>query len=91
MGLHPTNTGFRYVLVVQDIFSRFLWCEPLRTKMPTEVAAAFDEIVRRGGKPRSVTTDQGAEFDHQFREVVARHGIESREKAKQDINGNSTI
>ena len=29
VGLHPTNTGFRFVLVVQDVFSRFLWCEPL--------------------------------------------------------------
>ena len=80
VGLHPTNTGFRFVLVVQDVFSRFLWCEPLRTKTPVEVAAAFDDIVARGGKPRSVTTDQGAEFDHQLQEVLARHGIATRHK-----------
>ena len=92
VGLHPTNTGFRFVLVVQDVFSRFLWCEPLRTKAPVEVAAAFDDIVARAhGKPRSLTTDQGAEFDHQFQEVLARHGIDARQKDKFDINAISTI
>ena len=58
--------------------------------MPTEVAAAFDDIVRLGGKLRSVTTDQGAEFDHQFQEVLARHGVEARQNDKLDINGTAT-
>ena len=63
VGLHPTDTGFRYVLVVQDVFNTFLWCKPLRTKTPPEVAAAFDDIIARAdGKPQSVTMDDGAKF-----------------------------
>ena len=85
VGLHPTNTGFRYVLVVQDVFSRFLWCEPLRTKTPIEVAATFEDILRRGGKPRSVMTDNGAEFSGPFEQAVARHGIEVHQTEKFDI------
>jgi hypothetical protein len=34
---------YRYVLAVQDIFSRKLWTEPLRTK--TDATAAFERIL----------------------------------------------
>ena len=35
------NDKYRYILVVIDIFSRYLWLEPLRTKTGKEVLNAF--------------------------------------------------
>lgn len=39
------NDKYRYILVVIDIFSRYLWLEPLRTKTGKEVLNAFKSIV----------------------------------------------
>ena len=65
------NDGLRLALICIDIFSRFVYVEPLKTQEQVEVAEAFQRIQRaaRGrlvGKgraiPSNVTTDSGAEF-----------------------------
>ena len=40
VGLRPTSDGERYILVVQDVFSRFLYTEALLDKRPATVAVA---------------------------------------------------
>ena len=55
--------GNRLALVVIDIFSRFLWAEPLQTKEPEEVAATFEEIQRAAescGEAEEWILSQGA-------------------------------
>ena len=92
VGLHPTISGFRYILAVQDVFSRFLYCEPLRTKTPLDVANAFADIATHAGyRPRSVTTDNGAEFGEPFRKILEDQGIETQQKDKFDVNAISTL
>ena len=54
----------KYILVVQYIFSRFLWAEALVTKQPGEVLHAFKRIVEKaredGGQiANRLTTDAG--------------------------------
>ena len=44
--LRRTKDNEAYILVVQDVFSRFLWTEALVTKTPEEVAKAFEQIFR---------------------------------------------
>ena len=56
------NDKYRYILVVIDIFSRYLWLEPLRTKTGKEVLNAFKSICARGVVPKKLCTDSGAEF-----------------------------
>lgn len=56
------NDKYRYILVVIDIFSRYLWLEPLRTKTGKEVLNAFKSICARGVVPKKICTDSGAEF-----------------------------
>ena len=41
--LKRTKDNEAYILVVQDVFSRFLWAEALMTKTPEEVAQAFEK------------------------------------------------
>ena len=44
--LRRTKDDEAYVLVVQDVFSRFLWTEALVTKTPKEVAQACEKFFR---------------------------------------------
>jgi transposase InsO family protein len=63
------NDGYRYLLTVIDVFSKFLHMVPLRVKTGKAVASAFlsflwdkkysNPIVRR---PTWVRTDRGKEF-----------------------------
>lgn len=63
------NKGYRFILTVIDIFSRFAWARPLRSKSGKEVAAAFKDIFEEGRIPTRVQTDQGKEFEN--RDVLA--------------------
>ena len=70
-GLGETKEGEVYILVVQDVFSRFLWTEALTSKRPEIVAEAFEDILTRAGaKPRSVTSDLGPEFQGPFEQAL---------------------
>ena len=58
------NNGYRFILTVIDIFSRYAWARPLRSKRGEEVAAAFQDIFQEGRIPKRVQTDQGKEFEN---------------------------
>ncbi|XP_033725180.1 uncharacterized protein LOC117315144 [Pecten maximus] len=60
--LSKQNDGIRFLLVVIDVFSRFLWVEPTKTKTTKDVLNAFRKIIDRGGKPKRLYTDAGKEF-----------------------------
>ena len=68
------NKGYKYILIVLDVFSRFAWARPLKTKTGVETAAAFRDIFRRSGRiPTKLWTDKGTEFwNHNVRYVL--HG-----------------
>ena len=91
-GLGRTKDGESYILVVQDVFSRFLYTEALPNKMPQTVAKAFEDILARAGaKPRSLTSDLGPEFEGPFRQMLEANGIGYFQKRKDDINAIATI
>jgi transposase InsO family protein len=62
--LSKENSGFRYLLVVIDTFSRYAWVEPLKSKSGQEVVRGFREIFKSsvGRKPQKVCTDMGKEY-----------------------------
>ena len=64
-----------YVLLVQDIFSRFLFAAALSSK--AEVEAAFLRIMRDSKrKPEELVTDLGSEFANaSFQAMLEREGI----------------
>ena len=45
------NSGFSFILVVIDIFSKFVWMRPLKNKKGQSVNAAFQDILREGRHP----------------------------------------
>ena len=56
------NDGYRYLLVCIDVFSKFLWVIPLKTKTGPALVTAFKVILESGRKPQKIQTDQGTEF-----------------------------
>ena len=42
------NNGYRYLLTIIDLFSRFAWAVPLRGKTGREVTAAFRQVFEQG-------------------------------------------
>lgn len=58
------NEGYRYILTVIDIFSRYAWARPLKSKRGEDVAHAFKTIFEEGRIPKRIQTDQGREFQN---------------------------
>jgi len=62
--LPDANDGYAYVLLVIDVFSKYLWVKPCKTKTSREIANAFEEVLREASprRPRSLRSDLGGEF-----------------------------
>ncbi len=57
------NNGVKYLLVVIDVFSRYLWVEALTNKHAKTIIAAFEKIFKTSKrKPKRLRTDRGSEF-----------------------------
>lgn len=57
------NNDFKYILMVVDVFSRYAWARPLKSKSARDVFNAFMDIIDTSGrKPDKVWSDEGKEF-----------------------------
>lgn len=56
------NMGYRYILTIMDVYSRYAWCLPLKVKTAEAVFAAFSSVVKEGRKPHKLWVDKGSEF-----------------------------
>ena len=56
------NDGVNYLLVVIDVFSKYVWVRPMKNKTARSLLEAFDSILSEGRKPEKLRTDKGAEF-----------------------------
>lgn len=72
------NNGYRYILMVIDIFSKRAWAMQLKNKTGEEVTKAMASIFTSNPKhiPRNLHTDNGKEFYNQhFGKLMKKHGI----------------
>lgn len=46
------NKGYRYLVMVLDIFSKYGWFVPLKDKKGETVTKVFQEIFKQGRKPQ---------------------------------------
>ena len=53
------NDGYRYLLVCIDVFSKFVWVIPLKTKTGPALVTAFKKILESGRKPQKNTNGSG--------------------------------
>jgi hypothetical protein len=57
------NKGYRYMLNVIDIFSKYAWSIPLKDKTGKSVLDAFKQIVKISDRiPKHIWVDEGKEF-----------------------------
>lgn len=74
-GIKEANEPYQYILVVIDIFSKFTWLRPLKTKEASEISGHMQYIFLQGDIPKKVQTDQGTEFMGVFDEVLAKFHV----------------
>ena len=90
----PSKTGGeKYILVVQDIFTRKLYAKALLRNDPRTVAAAFKTIVESAKEPpEQINTDKGGEFTGNAFQVALRDlKIDHRLKDPKDKNAIATV
>ena len=57
------NKGFRFLLCVIDIFSKYAWVVPLKVKKGVSIVNAFQKILDDSNrKPNKIWVDKGSEF-----------------------------
>ena len=64
--LSKENNGYKYILTVIDVFSKYAWVEPLKTKSGENLVKAFKKILRKGRKPEKLHSDKGTEFTNKL-------------------------
>ena len=77
-GPHPVSLGgHRFILTMQDAFSKWVEAFPIRRHTAQIVARlVFEQIVLRYGAPLRILTDQGTEFQSElFAELCRLMGI----------------
>ena len=61
--LSKFNKGFRFLLCVSDIFSKYAWVVPLKDKKGISIVNAFQIILKESKrKPNKIWVDKGIEF-----------------------------
>jgi hypothetical protein len=93
-----TNKGFRYILMVIDVFSKYGYAIPVKNKTAEEMVKAFTQLWDLGMPHfRLLWTDKGREFDNkQMRELLSSRNVhmywtENEEKSTVVERWNRTI
>ena len=45
------NRGYRYLLTVIDVLSKYAWVQPLKDKTGVQLVKAFEKILKTGRRP----------------------------------------
>ena len=72
------NKGFRFLLCVIDIFSKYAWVVPLKDKKVISIVNAFQKILDKSErKPNKIWVDKGSEFcNNSFKNWLKDNDIE---------------
>ena len=61
--LKKDNDGYRFLLTVIDVLSKYAWVVPLKDKTGKSLVDAFDTVFKKDGRvPERLQTDAGKEF-----------------------------
>ena len=72
------NKGFRFLLCIIDIFSKYAWVVPLKDKKGISIVNAFQKILKESDrKPNKIWVDKGSEFyNNSFKKWLKDNNIE---------------
>ena len=70
------NNGIRYLLIVMDILSKYLWCFGLKNKKPGNIIENFNSLFASGRKCKILISDAGKEYDNRsFKAFLTKHDV----------------
>ena len=71
-----SNKGYKYLLTVIDVFFKYGWILPLKTKTGKEVALAFRKLFHGNIAPIHMWTDKGTKFyNQQLKAVLVANNV----------------
>jgi transposase InsO family protein len=74
--LVDANLDYSWILVVIDIFSKFVYLYPLTGKFANNVSTAMSRLFLSGDIPKILQNDNGNEFQHEFIALLNEFNIE---------------
>lgn len=74
--LHSKNNrGFKFILIVIDTYTKYVWVEALKNKSAKEVTRGMGNILKKN-HPKLLQTDNGTEFyNKQFQDLMKKYNI----------------
>ena len=77
MEFPPTKSQNNYLIVFQDLFTRWVELKPVHSAGGKTIAKALEELILfRRETPNYLLTDNGKEFDNQVgMEMLDRYGV----------------
>ena len=87
------NNGYKFLLTCIDVFSKFAWVVPLKSKTAKSVLDAFKKIFNsKNRRPRNLQTDKGTEFfNRQLKPFLTKYDVKSELKASIVERFNRTL
>ena len=91
------NKGYRYLLMVLDVFSKYGWIIPLKDKKGETVSEAFKTILKEGRTPGCLWVDKGKEYYNKHvkdlleKIYIQMYSTENEEKSSVCERWNRTI
>lgn len=69
------NKGFKFILIIIDTFTKYVWTIALKNKSAKEVTRGMLNILKLN-KPKLLQTDNGTEFyNNQFQDLMRKYSI----------------
>ena len=70
------NKGYKYILAVIDVFTKFAWTRPIKSKDAKDVTEAMGSILKSSPSPKHIQTDDGTEFfNSKFTALMKKYKI----------------
>lgn len=75
--LSKFNNDIKYLLSVIDVFSKYAWVKPLKSKTAIEVSSAIEALLCTSGRrPLAIQSDKGKEFlGSAVQKIFKKYGI----------------
>jgi hypothetical protein len=91
------NNGYAYILTCIDVFSKYAWAIPIKSKEAISAHAALVEIFKEKRKPKKIHSDKGTEFLNELvltflkKNNIKHYTTESDKKASVVERFNNTL
>lgn len=86
------NQNFKYLLTCIDVYSRYVFVKPMKSKTGEEVYAKFKAMMEQYGRPVNLNLDLGKEFIYlPFKKYCEDNGIKLWYSDSEQENKNSII